>query len=236
MTTKHANYGIQFKALPDANGKTGLFEAIVSVTGNVDLVGDKVMPGAFTKTIREWQESGDPIPVVWSHDWADPHAILGSIDANHLEETPVGLKAIGTIDLSNPFAAQVHSLMKQRLVKEFSFSYVIRDERTGKDGSNELWDLQLIEVGPTLKGANPETELIGVKSMLEAAAKAGRSISSKNESKIRQAMTLLEEVMKSVEATNSAEDDGAKSEEHIGANDEELLRFKAELAALSVLP
>src|SRR4051812_45924902 len=138
MTTKKASYDVQFKALPDVNGKTGLFEAIVSVFNNVDLVGDKVMPGAFDQTIQEWQDSGDPIPVVWSHDWADPNAILGSVDPQDLETTPVGLKAIGSMDLSNPFAAQVHSLMKQRLVKEFSFSYVIRGEHTGRDGSNEL--------------------------------------------------------------------------------------------------
>lgn len=238
MTTKNQTYDIQFKSLPDADGKTGLFEAIVSVFGNVDLVGDKVMPVAFDRSIAEWKNSGDLVPLVWSHDWGNPHAIIGSINPNDLESTPVGLKAIGSIDLNNPFAAQVHSLMQQRLVKEFSFSYVIRDERTGRDGSNELWDLQIIEVGPTLKGANPETELIGVKSKLEFAAKAGRTISASNMKRVQEAHDLFVELGAGCTTSlpeETTQNDG-KAEDLSGGNAEdqtdEIVRFRAELAAL----
>jgi HK97 family phage prohead protease len=169
MATKTAIYDVaSFKALDD--GERGEFEALVSVFHNVDLQGDRVMPGAFKSSILEWRGKGDPVPIVWAHDWANPHAHIGSADANDVEETEAGLKVKGRIDLDNPFAAQVFRLLKERRVREFSFAYDIRKEKRGKDGANELHDLGIIEAGPTLKGANPNTELLSVKSDLEAAA------------------------------------------------------------------
>lgn len=170
MTNKRAVYDVEFKALPDNNGDKGRFEALVSVFGNVDVQGDRVMPGAFEKSIAEWRAKGKPIPVIWSHDWGNPNAHIGFANPDEVEETDQGLKVAGQIDLDNPFAAQVHRLLKEHRVSEFSFAYDIRKEKRGKDGANELHDLGIIEAGPTLKGANPSTELLAVKSDLEAAA------------------------------------------------------------------
>jgi hypothetical protein len=55
----------------------GEFEALVAVFGNVDKGGDRIMPGAFTKTLAAWRASGDPVPVIWSHDWNTPDAHIG---------------------------------------------------------------------------------------------------------------------------------------------------------------
>jgi HK97 family phage prohead protease len=163
MAVKRAQFPAEFKTL----GDKGKVEAIVSVFGNVDRIGDRVMPGAFQKTIAAWKESGDPVPVILSHSWDDPWAHIGVVD--DLEEVDKGLKATYTLDIdSNPVAAQVYRLMKRRSLKEHSFGYEIRDERIAKDGANELLDVDLIEIGPTLKGMNSDTELLGVKSALEA--------------------------------------------------------------------
>lgn len=172
--TLRKTYEIEsFKALPDKDGITNRFEAIVSVFGNVDVQGDRVVKGAFAKSIGEWRAKGDPIPVIWSHMWGDPFAHIGWADPKDVVETDQGLKVIGFVDDDNPFAVQVYRLMKGRRVKEFSFAYDVRKERRSKDdGANELLDLSIIEVGPALKGANPDTELLGVKAKLEAAAVA----------------------------------------------------------------
>lgn len=163
MSIKRALFPAQFKAL----GDKGQVEAIVSVFGNVDRIGDRVMPGAFEKTIAEWKTSGNPVPVILSHSWDDPWAHIGVVD--DLEEVDQGLKATYTLDIdTNPVAAQVYRLMKRRSLKEHSFGYEIRDERMAKDGAHELLDLDLIEIGPTLKGMNSDTELLAVKSALEA--------------------------------------------------------------------
>jgi Escherichia/Staphylococcus phage prohead protease len=147
---------------------TGTFEALVSVFGNVARVGDRVMPGAFQKTLARWRESGDPIPVILSHQWNDPMAHIGVVeDAMEAEK---GLLVRGRLDVAdNPVAQQVHKLMKRRSLREFSFGYSVPKggQKRGKDGANELLEVDLVEVGPTLKGANPDTELHAVKAAIQ---------------------------------------------------------------------
>lgn len=179
-----------FKALPDDNGQTGRFEALVSVFGNVDLQGDRVIKGAFEKSIKRWQASGDPVPVLWSHEWADPFAHIGAVNPEDMQETSKGLLVRGTLDIHKPFAAQVYDLLKSRRVKEWSFSYDVVNERPGSDRANELVELDIHELGPALKGANSETETVAVKSVLERAAKVGRVFSAKNEQRLREAHDL----------------------------------------------
>lgn len=179
----HKSYALaEFKAIDSGpNADFGEFKAIVSAFGNVDHMGDKVMDTAFDDSLKSWVSSGDDIPVVWSHDWGNPFAHIGGIDPRSAKAIPgVGLAVTGRIPFKDefgndlPFAKQVYSLMKRRLVKEFSFGYEIMDERPGKDRSNELWKLNLIEAGPTLKGMNPNTELLGVKAELEQASEIGQ--------------------------------------------------------------
>lgn len=163
----------------------GTFEAIVSVFGNVDLGGDRMVKGAFERTLKEWQDSGDPIPVIFSHDWGNQRSYIGKV--LEAEEMERGLFVKGQLWLDDPDAAKVWRLMDERVVKEFSFGYDVKRERMAKDGANEILDVDLIEVGPTLKGMNPATELLAVK--------AGRAISKATASKIRTAISALEEVL-----------------------------------------
>jgi len=156
----------------------GEFEAIVSVFGNKDLVGDVVMPGAFAKSLSHWGDSGDPIPIYWSHRMDDPTYNIGQVvDARELSpDDPAmpawvspwvkaggGLYVKGQLD-DYGLGQQVARLLKSRRVKQFSFSYDVLREMKSKDNSaNELHELWLHEVGPTPLGANPLTELISAK-------------------------------------------------------------------------
>jgi HK97 family phage prohead protease len=150
-----------------ADADAGTFEALVAVFGNVDNVGDRIIPGAFTKTLASWAGSGDPIPVILSHQWNDVMAHIGVVEA--AKETGQGLLVKGRLDIKdNDVARQTHRLMQRRSLKEFSFGYRVPKggERRAKDGANELLEIDLVEVGPTLKGANSATELHAVKSAL----------------------------------------------------------------------
>lgn len=164
-----------FKAADDGSGE---FEAIVAVFGNVDHQGDRIVEGAFANTLAEWKTSGDPIPVIHSHQWHDLDAHIGEVlDAEELspgdERLPDSLKELGGLwikgqnDMDDPMAAKAHRLMQRRRLREFSFAYDVREdgEKRGEDGVNELTDLDLFEVGPTLKGANPATALVGAKAI-----------------------------------------------------------------------
>lgn len=158
-----------FSARVKSAAGDGEFTALVSVFGNVDSYGDVVVPGAFGKSLARWAERGDPIPVVWSHAWADPFSHIGSV--SDARETAAGLEVTGQLDLDNPTAAQVYRLLKGRRVTEFSFAYDVIESRAGeRDGRavTELHELDLHEVGPTLIGANQETELLAVKAAASA--------------------------------------------------------------------
>lgn len=144
----------------------GVFEAIVAAY-NVDSVGDRIVPGAFRKTLDAWHESGDPIPVLWAHKSDDPEYHIGHVI--EAEERPEGLWVKARIDIDEPGSksAKVYRLLKGRRVRQFSFAYDEIDARPAQeDGSGaqkELHELRLHEVGPCLLGANQETALLGVK-------------------------------------------------------------------------
>ena len=152
---------VRFKA--DSGGQ-GTFTALVAVYGNVDRQGDRIVPGAFDKSIARWREAGDPIPVIWSHDWANPMSYIGAVDPEHVATAGRGLEVAGRLDVDDPFAAKVHKLLRERRVTQWSFAYDVFDERSASDGANELLEVDLIETGPTLRGANPATTTVAAKS------------------------------------------------------------------------
>lgn len=169
----------------------GQFVGYASVFGNVDSYGDVVVQGAFTKTLAEWQEKGDPIPLLWGHDFADPFSNIGAIDS--AEEDEHGLKVRGTFDLDNPKAVQVYRLAKGRRTTGMSFAYDVRDSEQ-KDGSTYLTDLHIYEASIVPIGANALAGVEAVKSAasgLIESAKAGRVLSAKNENALRSAHQQL---------------------------------------------
>lgn len=175
------------KALTDDTGSdTGEFEAIVSVFNNVDRYRDKVIPGAFADSIESWKASGDPIPVIWSHKWADPDAHIGIVlEAVELEpgdhRLPEALKALGGLwvrgkldvdDEDAKTARKVWRLLKGRRVTQFSFAFdVVEQAWVEPEGDerafNELRKLAILEVGPCLIGVNSATDLLTAKAAEE---------------------------------------------------------------------
>lgn len=184
---RHKAVPAYFKAIPAGDGvPEGTFDAIVAVYNNVDLGGDRIIPGAFAKSIDRWKASGDPVPVIFSHQWDDLNAHIGTVDPSNLKELlpgdpelPAELMNLGglraknaQIDLGAPgeagdFAKNVWRKMKSRALKEFSFAYDIGQARPTKDAM-DLLELDLIELGPTLKGMNPATALLGAKAARKA--------------------------------------------------------------------
>lgn len=155
----------------------GEFTALVSVFGNKDSYGDVVLPGAFTGTLEKWAASGDPIPVYWSHRMDDPDFNIGHVV--EAKETTEGLWVRGQLDLDSGKAAQVHRLLKGRRVTQFSFAYEVLDGGWGERDGEEIYELRelgLFEVGPTPIGANPQTELLAVKSTAERAARYAEAL------------------------------------------------------------
>jgi hypothetical protein len=202
---EHKTYPFEFKSLDD---DAGTFEATVAVFGNVDKGGDRILPGAFEKSLAQWEASGDPIPVIFNHDWGTPDAHIGVVE--HAIETSSGLLVKGRLDVDdNPVARQVHRLMQRRSLKEFSFGYSVPKggEKRAKDGANDLLQIDLAEVGPTLKGMNPATELHSVKSALIAQHADGLQEARELRQEVKELATRIE----GLEAALKAQKDRQKS-------------------------
>ena len=199
---------------PDDGLEEGVFVGYASVFGNVDSYGDIVEKGAFTRTLAEWQERGDAIPVLWGHDMADPFANVGAVTA--AEEDDIGLKITAEIDLENPTAQQVYRLLKGRRVSRMSFAYSVRDSETAEDGTH-LKDLDLYEVSVVPVPANERAEILAVKDLAQTLAKAGRTLSAKNETALREARDAIDSVLSSLgeqggqAASAATEDDQEKA-------------------------
>lgn len=163
-----------------AEDASGLFAARVSAFGNVDLNGDRVIAGAFKRTIANWRAKGDPVPVIESHAHDDLGKVIGEAHAENMKETKDSFVVAGRMflresDPNHDRAREVFDLMKRKLITAWSYAFTVPEggERIAKDGVREITDLDLIEVGPTLLGANPEARTIALKAALTE-IKAGR--------------------------------------------------------------
>lgn len=153
----------EVKALGD--GERAEFEAYASVFGNRDSYGDVVQKGAFAASLKAWAEKGAPIPLLWGHNMADPDFNIGMVTS--AEEDEHGLKVVCELDTDSPKGAQVHRLLKQGRVREMSFAFAATSSEYGElDGKSVrfLKEVDLFEVSVVPLGANPETEVLAVKS------------------------------------------------------------------------
>lgn len=207
-----------FVAKAEATGTPGEFVALVSVFGNLDSQGDIVDKGAFAGAIEKFAGEKN-MPVIWSHQWHDVNAYLGTY--TKMEETDEGLKLTGILDVDDsPAAARVYQLMKNRRIDEFSFGGRVTKTEIVRapagDGEDErteyhLKEIDLWEAGPTFKGANNQTQLLSVKSLDNlpgvVATKEGRVLAQKHTDALKSVHQTLGEVIDAV----APKDDPAKT-------------------------
>lgn len=175
---EHKTLGVlELRAAGDDIGP-GEFKALVAVFGNIDSYGDRIMPGAFTRTLKPPPEGRGLPPIVWAHGWDIPP--IGTTLA--ATETDRGLEIHGRLLVGDgedhPTARAVYAAMRAQggdgrpPLREFSFGFetrasrMVTETKDGADGEmevRELLDIELFEAGPVLVGANPATQLDRVK-------------------------------------------------------------------------
>jgi len=104
------DFDFEVKAVLDG----GQFEGLAAVYNNVDQGGDRIVPGAFTKTLAS---RGAEVPLLWSHDSAEPIG-LGS-----LTDSAEGLRIKGSLDLDTQAGRDAYSRVKKKIVKGLSIGY-----------------------------------------------------------------------------------------------------------------
>ncbi|KAK1548191.1 hypothetical protein Q3G72_000338 [Acer saccharum] len=165
----HKNFA--FKA--DSVADDGTFSGYGSVFGNKDSYDEIVAPGAFTKSLSAIKSSGDPLPVLWQHDQAQP---IGGYTS--LEQDDHGLKVEGFLLRGAVARAdEAYALMKARVVKGLSIGYYVpegADSFDKKTGVRTLHELDLREISVVTFPANGAAQVESVKSTIGMLLKSGR--------------------------------------------------------------
>ena len=179
---------IEFKAMPGQIGideAKGIVECFVAGVGNKDSVGDIVLSGAFTESLKRRKPR-----VVWGHDWNHPIGKvleIYEVPAND-PRLPAKMKRAG---IGGLYARVQFNLKADKgreafanvafygEDQEWSIGYKTLDAiyDNGRQ-ANLLREVELYEVSPVLHGANQLTGTISIK-----AAKKDEPVNSFGKSK-----------------------------------------------------
>jgi HK97 family phage prohead protease len=144
----------QFQFEVKTVGSDGTFTGLASTYGNVDLGGDVVMPGAFTKTIAEKRGQ---LPLLMGHD---PSAPIGLAT---LTDSPQGLQVRGELVLEADGAKSAYALLKKGVIRGLSIGYdAVKSVMVG--GVRQLNEIKLFEVSLTPFPMNEAAVITSVKS------------------------------------------------------------------------
>ena len=116
----------------------GQLEGWAAVFGNVDLGGDVIEPGAFTKTIKE---RGSEVLICAQHntDWP-----LGTCE---IQERPKGLWMKGKLELELGRAKEIYLMLKKKLVRGLSIGFQSIPSKTSiENGIRHLKEVKLYEI------------------------------------------------------------------------------------------
>lgn len=208
-----------------------------------DSYGDVIAKGAFARTLTEWSQKEQPIPLLYGHNTEDPEMNIGKVTEAYEDER--GLHVRAEFDADNPKAQYVRKLAKEGRLYQFSFAYSIRDAGEVKvDGTHayELRDLDLYEVSLVQIPANQHAVVTGVKS--------GRRNSKADADELRQIRALAAQITQAINGlladeedvdepedgpepeANAEEPEKANAEEQTATEDEELEHAKQQIAVL----
>lgn len=141
-----------------------MFEGYASTFGNVDLGDDVVMPGAFKDTIKELQDKGGNLPVLWQHNHDQPLGIF-----TEMKEDDKGLFVKGVMPKGDSLVSgRVIPQMKVGSINQMSIGYSCWGEGAFSvvDGIRQLHKVLLWEVSLVTVPMNPEAVITGMKAVI----------------------------------------------------------------------
>lgn len=121
--------------------KEGVISGYASLFGIVDQGNDKVMAGAYTKSLAKAKEQSRNIKMLWQHDPSQPIGVWESVT-----EDEKGLKVTGRLLDEVAKGREAKALIEAGAMDGLSIGYQTRKATKGNDGSRELRDLDLWEV------------------------------------------------------------------------------------------
>lgn len=159
---------LQYKSvgeIKDVDIEKRIITGYASKFGNIDLVGDMIMPGAFTKTINERGPIGkNEIWFLHNHSTDSP---LGKPSV--LKEDNYGLYFESKI-VDTEIGEDILKLYQEGLINQHSIGFsTIKQNKVDATAGNpayyQIQEVKLYEFSSVLWGANPDTPFMGMKSL-----------------------------------------------------------------------
>jgi HK97 family phage prohead protease len=144
----------------DDHSEAGTFSGYATKFNSVDLVGDTILPGAFTKAL----ENIGTLPIFFNHNSYD--VPIGKY--TKVEQNARGLKVEGQLILDIPKAQDVYSAMKAGVVSGLSIGFSINDdgyeEKEDRSGLIIKEIAKLREISICTYPCEPKAQITAVKS------------------------------------------------------------------------
>lgn len=144
----------------DDQSEAGTFSGYATKFNSVDLVGDTILPGAFTTALKNL----GTLPIFFNHDSYD--VPIGKY--TKVEQNARGLKVEGQLILDIPKAKDVYAAMKSGVVSGLSISFASSKDgyEEKEDGSGYIFkDIEkLREISICTYPCEPKAQITAVKS------------------------------------------------------------------------
>jgi len=155
MNIKHVACALQVKALAES----GVFTGYASVFGIIDSQNEIVAPGAFARTLAQWQKQGRGPAMLWMHDPTQPIGLWLSIreDAN-------GLAVEGRLALGTQKGREAYELLKLGALTGLSIGYKVMTSKVDTARkARVLTEVSLFEISLVTFPANEAARVSDVK-------------------------------------------------------------------------
>lgn len=156
MKTRHLDATFEVKAVSD----DGKFSGYGSVFGVVDSYNERVMPGAFTRSIEQKGASG--VALLWQHRSDSPIGVY-----TEMREDAKGLYVEGRLALGTEKGREAYELMKMGWKAGMSIGFMPTDTEKAEDGVHEVYELDLWEVSIVTFPANAASMVEQVRAKIE---------------------------------------------------------------------
>lgn len=201
-----------FKITEFKAGGEGKFHAVANAYGVKDSYNEIVDPGCFKRSL---DQRGPKRVLLWQHNPDNP------IGSGLHGETPNALEVDGQLNLKVQRGAECYELLKAGDIDSMSIGYTVLRDAFDDDGVRHLVEGKLWESSPVTFPANELSLVDAVKAygygrhdlplilsgltMLQGDVKQGRVLSQANFNLIKQAASILQDLLESVQ---EAEDSG----------------------------
>ena len=212
---EHSSFKFKIKGSVD---DAGTFSGMGAVFGNVDQGGDKIMPGAFTRTLA----AGKRFPLLYQHKSDTP---IGSVECT---ETSSGLLVRGKLLLDLPAARDAYLLVKEGIISGLSIGFSTIEE-SFQDGIRLLTEIKLFELSICTFPMNELARVSDVKTLSDDAKAEHLAAISTHQKAIAHHSRGIASRMKSLCGQDDEPDDDP---ELVESESEEMGMIISELKAL----